>query len=73
MKYTVVFNMVNRNSIKGKIGPIVGADLEVNCDVVADHIARTQFFHFYEDGNLVVVNMRNVAYVSVYESKEDSE
>lgn len=69
MKYKLHFHMVDGRVITTTFEVTIG-DLEANQDAVANAIVSKPFFHFYSNGKLVIINMRNVVHVKVCEVKE---
>ena len=65
MKYYIFFHMINGRDIRATLEAPEGADLEANSSAISNELTSKPFWHFYEENRLVVVNMRNVAYVKI--------
>lgn len=65
-KYIVTFHMVDGNCIRVPVdlSSIVPVDADFEDEKIQDRIAHNlaenKFLHFFENGKLAIVNMRNV-------------
>lgn len=73
MKYCIAFHFVNGREVRMTKEFPDNVDIQARYDELANMVAAGDFFHFVENGQLVLVNMANVAYVRVHKIEEDAE
>lgn len=71
MKYCVSFHLVNGREVRSMDEVPDNIDIRAKYDDLANEFASNKFFHFVENGQLVIVNMSNVAYIRFHKIEED--
>lgn len=65
MKLYVFFHMVNGRDIRTTMNMDADFDIETFQDKLASEFASNKFMHSFEDDKLVIINMRNVASITI--------